>query len=72
MSSKRAHRRRSCECKKRYNDKLAAVAVAKDMRRRGKIVNAYACQFCGGWHVGRMNKASRHSLAGRLHNNAMA
>jgi hypothetical protein len=71
MSSKRHQRRRSCECKQRY-EKATAVSVAQDMRRRGKMVSAYSCHFCGGWHVGRLNKTARHALAGRLHNNAMA
>lgn len=71
MSSKRRFRRRSCECKVRY-DKRDAIATAQNMRRRGRMVTAYACQFCGGWHVGRMSKEDRRSLAGRLHNNAVA
>lgn len=71
MASKRRLRRRSCERKKRHA-KRDAIGIAKSMRRRGKMVSAYSCQFCGGWHVGRLDKTSRHSLAGRLHNNGMA
>lgn len=71
MASKRRLRRRACTSKKKH-ERNTAVGIAKSMRQRGKMVSAYSCKFCGGWHVGRLNKAARRSLAGRLHNNAMA
>jgi hypothetical protein len=34
-----------------------AKQIARDMRRRHgeRVIQAYACKFCGGWHVGSGN-----------------
>lgn len=62
MSSKRALRRRSCERKVRYKSKKDAKrAIYRTNKRKGWAghVQAYMCQFCGGWHFGHPPKRKR-------------
>lgn len=55
MSSKRNRRRRSCDSKKRYEERQDAVYDAGQLRKYhdGGKWTAYRCRFCGCWHVGR-------------------
>ena len=54
MASKRRIRRRSCERKVRQHTEAAAKHHARSLFvARGEVTYAYACSFCGGWHVGR-------------------
>ncbi len=56
MSSKRAIRRRACKGKVRHETIEAAFAARRSLLRNGNaapgFLNAYACNFCGGFHVG--------------------
>lgn len=55
MSSKRAIRRRSCDGKIRHADQREALDHIAGLNRRKGFqgsMNAYRCDFCGGWHVG--------------------
>ncbi len=67
MSSKRRIRRRSCGSKVGYDDKTAAVAAAGALRKKyeGGTYQAYRCEFCGRWHVGRPNAKERRATAAR-------
>jgi hypothetical protein len=53
MASKRNIRRKACEGKQKM-EKYSAIAYAKKLRKRGEIMNAYLCKFCGRWHIGHM------------------
>jgi len=55
MASKRKQRRRSCTSKYRHETAEAAWSEARRLTRRsgGRRYNAYKCEFCGGYHVGR-------------------
>lgn len=59
MSSKRAIRRRACKGKVRHASIEAAQAhVGALNRTKGyKPMDAYRCQFCGGYHVGQRRGA---------------
>lgn len=55
MSSKRAIRRRACNGKVRHASAQDAHAAMKHLHRdKGDqgAMNAYHCQFCGGYHIG--------------------
>jgi hypothetical protein len=53
MSSKRHLRRKSCERKHRYKDRLEATGAARfTHEKHGGVVDVYHCKSCGGWHVG--------------------
>lgn len=56
MSSKRAIRRKSCGRKMRHPDMGKAQAHRAWLIRTGRIearaVDAYHCNFCGGYHAG--------------------
>lgn len=43
----------ACRGKERYAGAHQAKKVVRNMKRFGKTVEAYACQHCAGWHVGR-------------------
>lgn len=61
MSSKRHHRRRSCEHKVAYFTKDAARFAAyrlRDIHGGGSWV-PYRCAFSSHWHVGRRKKQAR-------------
>jgi hypothetical protein len=47
MSSKRHIRRKSCTGKRRYVTQQLAIAA-----KRGRELDPYRCQFCGGFHLG--------------------
>lgn len=71
MSSKRAQRRRGCEGKVRHPDAEAAHAHAAHLRRRlGSPAHAYACPYCGAWHVGRPDRRTRQSMRAQRQNRA--
>ena len=62
MASKRRIRRQSCARKRRHESRdQANVQVSRLIRggktRGGKVI-AYACPFCGGWHVGHTGELS--------------
>ena len=42
-----------CLGKERFAGAHQAKKVVRNMKRFGKTVQAYACQHCAGWHVGR-------------------
>ena len=56
MSSKRAIRRRACTGKTRHASAAAAYGCLRSMIRGQRAepgsLNAYRCNFCGGYHVG--------------------
>lgn len=55
MSSKRAVRRKACKGKFRHADAGAARSeLSRLIRSKGYngAMNAYACRWCGGWHIG--------------------
>lgn len=53
MASKRRQRRKSCDGKVRYATENAAKSAAYQLAQlHGERMNAYKCQFCGGWHAG--------------------
>jgi len=57
MSSKRHQRRKACEGKRRYETSAQAGYAAHLLREKdGAWMQAYHCQFCGGYHVGHMNR----------------
>jgi len=46
-------RARDCGTKKQYSQKAAELAAASIRRfERSDLAEAYACEFCGHWHVG--------------------
>lgn len=47
------HQVTSCMGKERFTGAAQAKKVVRNMKRFGKTVEAYACQHCAGWHVGR-------------------
>lgn len=56
MASKRRLRRKACEGKRRYQSVADAQPHITNLYRRRKAygtLQAYKCQFCGGYHVGR-------------------
>lgn len=62
MASKRRRRRRECSGKQRFGSQGAAAGMIGRLSRIGKMrpgLHAYACQFCGGWHIGRGGKGLR-------------
>lgn len=63
MSSKRRVRRKSCERKKRYETSAEAGNVLK-FYTVGSGYHVYKCDFCGGYHIGRMS-AKRKEAARR-------
>jgi hypothetical protein len=73
MASRRGIRRKSCERKRRYPDAASALAAARAYRRdfagdawRGRVGSgAYACQFCGGYHVGHRSRKSAQAANAR-------
>lgn len=55
MASKRHQRRKACSRKVRHGSPEAArTALHKLNQAKGYQgpMNAYQCQFCGGWHIG--------------------
>ena len=67
MASKRRLRRRSCEGKKPYPNKIAADnACKKLLRNKGERCNAYPCKFSNHWHVGHPLRKSRTSYNERV------
>lgn len=46
-------RKRSCEGKVRHGSEAAAEnAAVRTPGMGGRVLMAYPCDFCGGWHVG--------------------
>jgi hypothetical protein len=65
MSTRTDHRRRlghlkrrGCTGKQRRTPKDAKDCAARAVER-GLLLNAYHCQFCRAWHVGRDNGKGR-------------
>lgn len=55
MSSKRRIRRKACKGKIRHADAASAWSALSALNRNKGYqgpMNAYACRFCGGWHIG--------------------
>lgn len=64
MSSKRHQRRRSCESKKRFDTKEAALAVLSHFKSFNKYPGTvYSCSNCGGFHIGRPKRNMRNEIA---------
>jgi predicted transposase YdaD len=51
LASKRALRRRNCDRKTHYDSRDRALDV-KHLLPFGGQLDAYRCQFCGGWVLG--------------------
>lgn len=49
---RRVDQEQACGTKFQYLTPKAAEKVAKQMRRREKLVSSYRCPFCKKWHVG--------------------
>lgn len=62
MASKRGQRRRACASKHRYESLSDAMANKKRLKKKGVTVCAYACSFCGGFHVGHAPRRIRQSI----------
>lgn len=66
MSSKRQIRRRQCGHKRRYPDAATASAAANFLRRwTGERLTAYACPWCGQWHIGHPNRKQKQAMKAR-------
>jgi hypothetical protein len=61
MSSKRRLRKRMCQDKVRYT-REAAYEARHRLQMRGEFVNAYKCDWCGGWHVGHPPRRCQEAL----------
>lgn len=60
MSSKRRLRRKACGRKVRHTSKgNALIALSRMSPGKQDVMSAYKCQFCGGWHIGRVKAAVR-------------
>jgi hypothetical protein len=72
VASKRRKRRKSCRGKKRYDEEWQAAVEAKRLRqlKSDQRIGWYRCQFCGGWHVGRRDKALLRMAAQAARNRA--
>ena len=48
---------RTCQRKKAYGRKRAALAAIEKLRGQGQdsqgLLHAYRCRFCAAWHIGR-------------------
>jgi hypothetical protein len=67
MSSKRAIRRKACSGKVRYPTFTAARAAMKALSRNKPQywpMNAYGCNFCGGFHFGHMPASAMRRKGG--------
>lgn len=57
MASKRHLRRKECQAKVRHDTVDHANFHARNLTRFRQIAyHSYHCQFCGGWHVGNVDK----------------
>jgi hypothetical protein len=65
MASKRRQRRRSCKSKIRHDSEENAWIHAHHL---GVAYHPYRCQFCGGWHVGRLAKEKVRGLLVKAEN----
>jgi hypothetical protein len=53
MTIRRDHRYRSCQRKRRYPSRWAAVMAAHSAAQRcGHVIEPYHCRYCRGWHIG--------------------
>lgn len=62
MASKRHQRRKQCGDKKRHATAAEALDHIQYLRRNHKArgaLNAYRCQWCGGFHVGHVPGSAR-------------
>jgi hypothetical protein len=73
MASKRRKRRKSCRGKVRHAEEWEAAAEAKRLRAElgDRRYGWYKCRFCGGWHVGRRDKALLAMAAQAARNRAV-
>lgn len=62
MASKRRLRRRACEGKVRHSDKDNAFDHLRALQKRGYVGHVYKCDFCGGYHVGRMTSGQKAAM----------
>jgi hypothetical protein len=53
LSVSHTHWRSDGQAKTRYDSPGAAHGAAEERRREAGVeLNVYACDFCGGWHLG--------------------
>jgi hypothetical protein len=66
MASKRATRRRSCQSKVRHADYYGAMIAYKRFGAQDRIgLRIYKCGFCGGYHIGHIDRATAFLIAER-------
>ena len=66
MASKRHLRKKSCEWKRSYATKDAAIGASIGLRKRtGSVTGAYRCPFCGRYHHGHTASRTRKALRKR-------
>lgn len=66
MASKRATRRRSCACKVRHETYTGAMHAYKAFPIQSRIgLRIYKCGFCGGYHLGHINRMTAFLIAER-------
>ena len=68
MASKRNLRKKNCTNKVRYQTLDLAQSAARDANKRTTWINAYKCQFCGGFHIGHAPYNVRQSILARQQN----
>ena len=53
------HRQRSCEGKRRYRSRDAAMRVVITIaaQQHDETITAYRCRYCKGWHCGHRREA---------------
>lgn len=56
-----------CEGKQAFASRAKAKEVAKRMRRGGRTVGEYRCEFCGRWHIGQDAKRQISTWEPRKH-----
>jgi len=59
MTKSQKKRKADCQRKIRHESQGAAWAAARNMNNKGSYVEAYYCQYCKGWHVGRMKHEAK-------------
>jgi len=66
MASKRATRRQSCACKVRHENYYGAMIAYKRFNGPDRIgLRIYKCGFCGGYHIGHIDRATAFLIAER-------
>lgn len=65
MKKSRRHYRKSCKNKIRYNTKNGAH-IAYHVLKRSRLIfhkmRPYKCQYCNGWHIGKIHEVDYKSF----------